>query len=169
MALYGKFTLNNADYSQLIFPGVGSFMAFSGDGIYRNRGGCGIIPDKGPLPPGKYYVVDRPDGSWFNGVRAWGIDMFKSIFYYHVDHSEWFALYRDDGMIDDTTFINKVSRGGFRLHPGRVSDGCITIARSSDFSVLRTELLRTAKIQVPGTKLTAYGTIEVIANDNTCP
>ncbi|BDH45144.1 hypothetical protein TUM12370_11880 [Salmonella enterica subsp. enterica serovar Choleraesuis] len=105
MALHGKFIINNADYSPLIFPGVGTFMAFSGTGIYRNKGSCGMIVDKGPLPPGKYYVVDRPSGSWFNSLRAASIDLARSTFMYHVDHSEWFALYQADGKIDDTTFF----------------------------------------------------------------
>jgi hypothetical protein len=31
-------------------------------------------------------------------------------------HDQWFALYRDDGLIDDWTWINGVNRGDFRLH-----------------------------------------------------
>lgn len=31
------------------------------------------------------------------------------------DRSVWFALYRDDGNIDDWTFIDRVERGHFRL------------------------------------------------------
>lgn len=34
-----------------------------------------------------------------------------------TDHNEWFGLYRDDGKIDDYTWINNVERGNFRLHP----------------------------------------------------
>jgi len=30
MSLQGKFVINNADYSPLIFPGLGTFLAFSG-------------------------------------------------------------------------------------------------------------------------------------------
>ncbi|TPG59364.1 hypothetical protein [Ewingella americana] len=43
MALQGKFVINDADYSPLSFPGVEIFLAFSGDGVYRNRGACGTI------------------------------------------------------------------------------------------------------------------------------
>lgn len=169
MALQGRFVINNADYSPLSFPGLGTFLAFSGDGAYRNKGGCGMIINQGPLPAGKYYVVDRPSGSLLNSVRAWGIDKAKSAFMYHVDHSEWFALYRADGKIDDTTFFRGVSRGSFRLHPGQVSDGCITLANQSDFNLLRNALLRASKIPVPGTNLKAYATIEVITYGDTCP
>ncbi|WP_072013108.1 DUF2778 domain-containing protein [Pantoea vagans] len=169
MALYGKFIINNADYSPLIFPGLGTFLAFSGNDIYRNRGGCGMIINKGPLPAGHYYIVDRPSGNWVNSVRAWAIDEIKSAFKYHVDHSEWFALYRVDNTIDDSTFFRGVTRGGFRLHPGQVSEGCITLASQSDFNMLRNALLRTSRIPVPGTDLKAYGTIEVITYGDTCP
>lgn len=34
-----------------------------------------------------------------------------------VHHEDWFALYRDDGQIDDYTVINGVRRGNFRIHP----------------------------------------------------
>lgn len=47
MALHGKFVINDADYSPLSFPGVGTFLAFSGNGAYRNRGACGMIPKEG--------------------------------------------------------------------------------------------------------------------------
>ena len=169
MALYGKFIINNADYSPLIFPGLGTFLAFSGNDIYRNRGGCGMIINKGPLPAGHYYIVERPSGNWVNSVRSWAIDEIKSACKYHVDHSEWFALYRVDNTIDDSTFFRGVTRGGFRLHPGQVSEGCITLASQSDFNMLRNALLRTSRIPVPGTDLKAYGTIEVITYGDTCP
>lgn len=63
MALQGRFTVNNADYSPLTIDGVGTFLAFSGNGSYRNRGGCGMIPNNGPIPAGKYWIVDRPEGN----------------------------------------------------------------------------------------------------------
>ena len=34
MALQGKFVINGADFSPLTFYGVGTFMAFSGNGDY---------------------------------------------------------------------------------------------------------------------------------------
>lgn len=117
MALNGKFVINNADYSPLSFPGLGTFLAFSGNGAYRNRGGCGAIINNGPLPAGKYYVVDRPRGSKANQLRAWGIDKYKSTFYYHVDHTEWFALYRSDEVIDDQTFSIKLPGEDFDSIP----------------------------------------------------
>ena len=172
MPLQGRFTLNDADYSPLMFYGVGTFMAFSGRGAYKNRGGCAIIPNEGPIPPGKYWIVDRPSGG---GFGSWAHAVVKDTFNKVVRGAEftrfeWFALYRDDKSIDDETWYNHVWRGHFRLHPGTISEGCITLPHSSDFALLRNALLRTNKIRVPCMKsLMAYGSIEVIAHGNTCP
>ncbi|EFH9619014.1 tlde1 domain-containing protein, partial [Escherichia coli] len=79
--------------------------------------------------------------------------------------NEWFALYKDDWGIDDGTWINGVYRGLFRLHPGTISEGCITIPHNSDYALIRDALLRTTPIQVPCMhSLMARGWIEVIAN-----
>jgi hypothetical protein len=171
MALHGKFVINDADYSPLSFPGVGTFLAFSGNGAYRNRGACGMIPRQGPVPAGKYWIVDRPEGGLRSQLKA-GI----SDIYNHYSsgatfrHSEWFAIWRDDGSIDDYTWIENVKRGNFRLHPGVLSEGCITLPYDSDYARLRNALLRTQKIEIPCMKkLMSYGTIEVIANGKTCP
>ncbi|QCT21471.1 DUF2778 domain-containing protein [Jejubacter calystegiae] len=89
-----------------------------------------------------------------------------------TDHSEWFALYRDDGMIDDHTWIRGVRRGNFRLHPIGplgIPEGCITLQHHSDFQSIRTALLRTNKVPVRNTGLMAYGQIEVITHGDTCP
>lgn len=32
------------------------------NGAYRNRGACAMIPKEGPVPAGKYWIVDRPEG-----------------------------------------------------------------------------------------------------------
>ena len=79
MALQGKFILNGADIAPLTIYGVGTFMAFSGQQVYMNKGGCGHMSKLGPIPPGSDYIVDRPTGDWKNRVRAAGIDVYKSI------------------------------------------------------------------------------------------
>jgi len=79
-------------------------------------------------------------------------------------------LWRDDWTIDDYTWIELVKRGNFRLHPGTLSEGCITLPHDSDFAMVRNALLRTTLIDVPCMKaLKAYGSIEVIVNGKTCP
>lgn len=78
--------------------------------------------------------------------------------------SDWFALWREDWGIDDYTWIESVKRGNFRLHPGTVSKGCITIANMSDFAMIRNALMSTSLIQVPCMRsLMARGWVEVVA------
>ncbi|WP_413184039.1 DUF2778 domain-containing protein [Paraburkholderia sacchari] len=172
MAYHGKFLVNNALLSPLTIFGVGTFNAYSGNGIYRNRGGCTAIPENGPLPAGKYWIVDRPSG----GIRSQVITEFKDTFNAIKGrpsyHSEWFALYRDDGRIDDATWINGVERGQFRLHPmggDGLSLGCITLPSRVDFLRIRNALLHTTKIPARNSGLNAYGSIEVITYGNACP
>lgn len=168
MALQGKFIINDAAYSPLIFPGIGTFLAFSGDGAYRNRGAYGALPKAGPIPAGRYWIVDRPGG----GIKSQVQTGIKDIYNQLVNgatfrHNDWFALWRDDWSIDDYTWIEGVKRGNFRLHPGTLSEGCITLPHDSDFAKLRNALLRTQKTDIPCMKkLKAYGMIEVILYGN---
>ena len=37
MPLHGEFIVNDAQFSPLLIYGVGTFLAYSGNGIYRNR------------------------------------------------------------------------------------------------------------------------------------
>ncbi|WP_133791672.1 DUF2778 domain-containing protein [Paraburkholderia silvatlantica] len=172
MAVTGKFIIDNQWLSPLTINGIGTFLAYSGNDQYRNRGGCTMIPSNGPIPAGKYWIVDRPTGGF--GSRAWASikDTVNSAIGSPVDHGEWFALYRDDGLIDDYTWINGVKRGNFRLHPAGgqgVSLGCITLPSRVDFLRIRSALLRTGKIAAGKPGINAYGSIEVITYGNTCP
>ncbi|WP_075643590.1 DUF2778 domain-containing protein [Paraburkholderia ginsengiterrae] len=172
MALQGKFTVNNQHFSPLAIFGVGTFQAYSGNDIYRNRGGCTAVPDNGPIPAGKYWVIDRPAGGI--GSQAWALtkDTWNSIWGAPTHHNEWFALYRDDGLIDDYTWVKGVQRGNFRLHPagGRgLSLGCITLPTYSDFETIRRAFLHTTTTPAGNSGLTAYGWIEVITYGNACP
>lgn len=128
-------------------------------------------PTVGPVPAGKYWIVDRPEGGLRSQVNAGIRDLYNHVVNGATfRHNEWFALWRDDWGIDDYTWIEGVKRGNFRLHPGTLSEGCITLPHDSDFAMLRNALLRTQRVDVPCTsKLKAYGTIEVIANGKTCP
>ena len=53
------FHLNGGTYATLSVPGVGFFPAFSGNGDATNRAESANIPDIGPLPPGRYYILLR--------------------------------------------------------------------------------------------------------------
>ncbi|MBB5506617.1 DUF2778 domain-containing protein [Paraburkholderia atlantica] len=172
MAYEGKFLVNNAPLSPLTIFGVGTFNAFSGHHQYRNRAGCTAVPNDGPIPAGKYWIVDRPKGGIRSQAYAWAQDTFNSAFGTPSNHNEWFALYRDDGSIDDITWVNGVRRGQFRLHPAGgqgISLGCITVPSHSDFMRIRNALIHTVTIPVRSSGLRAYGTIEVITYGSTCP
>jgi hypothetical protein len=65
--LKGKFVLNNTDYAPLTIYGTGTFLAFSGNGIYRNKAAYSHIPKNVPLPAGKYWIVERGSGGFFQG------------------------------------------------------------------------------------------------------
>lgn len=172
MALQGKLTLDGADYAPFNLYGVGVFMAFSGNGIYRNNGACGAVKNNGPLPLGKYWIVERGSGGLLSKTKTQIQDTWNR--FYHgtaFGRDEWFALYKDDLSIDDGTWIEGVYRGLFRLHPGQVSEGCLTLPHNSDYSRIRDALLKTDPVQVPCMRdLMARGWIEVIANGySTCP
>lgn len=172
MALQGKLVVDNQPVLYLVMLGVGAFPAFSGDDMYRNRGGCTAVVSKGPLPAGKYWIVDRPAGGIGSKAAAFAKDMWNAATGVATDHSEWFGLYRDDGLVDDWTWVNGVKRGNFRLHPsggGGRSFGCITLHSRAEFRKLRQVLLQTTTVAAGNSGLRAYGWIEVIANGNTCP
>lgn len=162
MALHGTFYLNGKDYSLLEFTGIGRFTAYSGNREFRNKPGCGQVKNNGPLPVGRYWIVDRPTGGWYSRFLTWGSG---------EDRSDWFGLYRDDRLIDDYMWINGVQRGNFRLHSeglAQLSLGCLTLKDSSEFLTLRNALLRTSKVRVGA--FMAYGHIEVVAAyEDDCP
>ncbi|MGF6787431.1 DUF2778 domain-containing protein [Paraburkholderia sp. 35.1] len=153
------FTLNRRLISVLTCKGFGNVSAFSGKPAHVNNPADTAVAESGPLPQGLYYIVDRQSG----GHLGWLYDLLKDA-WSDVDHSTWFALYRNDGVIDDWTFINGVKRGNFRLHPtGRwgESEGCITVTDQSQFDRLRSFLLSHPTRKIPGTTLQYYGTVLV--------
>lgn len=130
-----------------------AFPAFSGQGEHANKRSKACIRSFGPIPTGSYYILDRESGGRLGALR----DFFSG-------RSDWFALYASDGQIDDETLCDEVKRGNFRLHPkgsiGR-SEGCIVIDKPSDFLQLRTILKSLKPMDIPGSKLKAYGTLIV--------
>lgn len=153
------FMLNGYGLSTLSVPGVGFFPAYSGNaGEHRNNPSSVAVKEVGPLPPGRYFIVDRPVGSWRNRAKNLLLSETSG-----SDRKLWFALYREDEQLDDLTFIDKVERGNFRLHPAGNSgnsNGCITLPNHNHYEILRSSLLQTAKTKVSAC-LTAYGTVQV--------
>ena len=173
MALHGTLILIGADYATFNLYGVGVFMAHSGQGAYRNQEACGAIKGSGPIPLGKYWIVDRGTGGPFSSLKDKVQDQWNKVRSgAEFGRDEWFALYKDDLGIDDGTWVNQVNRGLFRLHPGTMSEGCITIAHNSDYAMIRNALMSTNLIQVPCMRsLMARGCIEVTGDgyNHTCP
>lgn len=158
MAISCTFGLNGKSMSTLSCGGVGDFAAFSGDGAGKDNASAAAIPNTGPLPPGRYYIVDRGSGGIFTHVRDFLLDHL-----YGTDRSAWFALY-NASTNSDWVFINGVKRGNFRLHPRgprNLSEGCITLADPSAFARLRAALKASKLMPIPGGKGFAYGTIDV--------
>jgi hypothetical protein len=132
------------------FTWITSSRVFSGEGEHRNKPESTNIKDKGPIPTGTYYIVDRPEGGTLDQIVSW-----------LRDKDEWFALYRKDETIDDWTEIGEVKRGLFRLHLGTISFGCITFCDEKEFKLERERLLKTERDLIPDTNILHYGTIEV--------
>lgn len=147
------FELNGRELSEFRI-GAHAFAAFSGLGRYANSRSVACTRGQGPIPPGKYYIIDRQSGGILGGIR----DLLTG-------RDDWFALYAADGRIDDETFCDGVSRGSFRLHPkGRLgrSEGCVDIEREQDFIQLRSILRSLPPGQTPGMTVPAYGILLVI-------
>jgi hypothetical protein len=158
MPIQCTFSLNGKSMSVLRCKGVGNFDAFSGNKAGKDNPADIAIPDVGPLPPGRYYIVDRGSGGIFTHL----VDFFRT-YIYGTDRSKWFALYSVTTR-DDWVFVNGVKRGHFRLHPHgplNLSEGCITLANPVAFDKLRDSLKASSTIAIPGGKGFAYGTVDV--------
>ncbi|AXW61682.1 hypothetical protein CJO94_06680 [Ralstonia solanacearum] len=146
------FELNGQPMSTLKV-GAATFSALSGRNSHLNKRQSACLAELGPIPPGTYYILDRQTGGRLGPL----LDRIK-------DRLDWFALYADDGRVDDEIFCNQIKRGQFRLHPkgpsGR-SDGCILIDDRRDFYRLRALLSCHRAHPVPGSNLVAYGNVVV--------
>jgi hypothetical protein len=146
------FKLNGKPMSTFTI-GTEAYPAFSGLGADANRRSSACLKGVGPIPPGTYYVVDRPTGGRLGALRAW-----------LGNKGDWFALYADDGSIDDAMLCDETQRGNFRLHPkgplGR-SEGCITLDQLKDFNAVRDALKANPPEPIPNSTLKAYAKVVV--------
>ena len=110
-----------------------TYSVFSGASGFKNKPEETANKGKGPIPKGRYFVVDRPTGGKQDWIRQNISDFDGKL--------EWFALFADDGRIDDYTVVDGVRRGNFRMHPGTRSAGCVTFTKKSDFDEIREILL----------------------------
>ena len=147
-----KFTLNGKPLSNFEM-GAELFPAFSGTGKNANVKASACLKGAGPIPPGTYYIVDRPSGGVLGFARDW-----------LGNKGDWFALLADDHSIDDSTLCDKVVRGNFRLHPKGplgLSEGCITIDAVKDFIAIRKQLKALPKQAIPNSSFTTYAKVIV--------
>ncbi|MFS2221186.1 DUF2778 domain-containing protein [Pantoea sp. B65] len=159
MAAKCYFKLNGRHMSEMVCNGFGTVFAFSGNREDRNQPTSTAIPFDGPLPQGEYFIVDRESGGRLSRIRDFMQDTLAGTY-----RAGWFALYRNDSVIDDYTFINGVRRGHFRLHPvGRfgVSEGCITLPNVMQYYHLWQYLKSQQMERVPGSSLYHYGRVQV--------
>ncbi|MFM0121452.1 DUF2778 domain-containing protein [Paraburkholderia sp. RL18-101-BIB-B] len=154
------FVLNGKADSVFSCEGTASVAAFSGTGHGRDNPDDTAVENVGPIPKGTYYLVDRQSGRYMGFLYDW----WDAHGFSSTDRQKWFMLWNP--ATGDTTNVNGIKRGNFRLHPvGRLglSHGCITVERQYEFDRLQTFIrLRGQTVPVPGTALRAYGTVDVI-------
>jgi hypothetical protein len=158
MPVFCTFKLNNRETSALVCSGYGEVQAYSGHGKGRNNPNDVTEVGVGAIPPGTYYIVDRQSG----GLFGW----FRDELGPHIgttDRRLWFMLWNPHG--GDTTMINHVRRGNFRLHPDgplHQSDGCITLSSPAEFDRLQRHIRMSAPdLPIPGSLMKAYGRVDV--------
>ncbi|WP_122253340.1 DUF2778 domain-containing protein [Pseudomonas savastanoi] len=157
---YCTFELTGHATSQLKCSNNESYDAFSGRTGYANNPAEVSNSENGPLPPGRYFILDRESGGRFGWLRDPITD-----FYARTDRSSWFSLYRDDGLTDDETLIDDVTRGNFRLHPVGplgLSEGCVTLMSKNGFDQLSVYLRNMDGDRLPGSGQKYYGILDVI-------
>ncbi|MEL6108754.1 MAG: DUF2778 domain-containing protein [Planctomycetota bacterium] len=130
-----------------------SYSVFSGATGFKNNPEETANKGNGPIPKGRYYVVDRPTGGRQDWVRQKVHDWDGKL--------DWFALFAIDGRIDDYTEVDGVRRGNFRMHPGTRSAGCVTFQQKSDFDEIRQILLGQTPKSVSKSGLLYYGILTV--------
>jgi len=160
---YCTYDLNGKPTSQLVCDGV-TYEAFSGNmAAYVNKARYQHVKDSGPLPLGKYYILDRETGGRLGWLREPVQDFLAA-----TDRNEWFSLYRDDDVIDDQTTINNISRGAFRIHPvgpRGISQGCVTLTSQLAFDGLKRYLRNKAGAILHGKEIRYYGVLYVVESN----
>ena len=159
MPIRCTFALNSQQTSVLSCPGVGLMTAFSGQKSGRDNPAAADKEDIGPIPPGTYYIIDRQSGGRLGVLH----DFWNAHGVGTTDRRKWFTLWNPK--TGDTTIVNGVKRGSFRLHPMgllHLSEGCITVVNPQQFDNLATYLRsRGPDTPVPGSGSKAYGTVDV--------
>ncbi|MFM0237606.1 DUF2778 domain-containing protein [Paraburkholderia phytofirmans] len=153
------FVLNGQRDSVFSCEGTASVAAFSGMDHGRDNPDDTAVENVGPIPKGTYYLVDRQSGGLMGFLYEWCYAT-GSV---STDRRKWFTLWNP--ATGDTTNINGIKRGHFRLHPMGylgLSHGCITVENSQEFDRLQKFIRsRGQTVPVPGIALRAYETVDV--------
>jgi len=134
-----------------------TFEVFSGIGKGRNNPKLANNENVGPIPKGKYFIVSRSSSTKLKDIAR---DEYRRSVQGN-DPDDWFTLIPDDGDFDECMIVNGVKRCNFRLHPGTVSKGCVTMADPEGYRAIRDLLRRTEWGTIPKTNIQYYGTITV--------
>ncbi|WP_109740658.1 DUF2778 domain-containing protein [Citrobacter sp. Y3] len=97
-------TLNLREISQdntlkLRCAGSGVYDVFSGLGHLKNNPDA-YMEKNGPIPPGKYWIVDRPTGGIGSILKQKEKEWRTG-----NNYDEWFALFKNDSLINDKTIV----------------------------------------------------------------
>ncbi|WP_194164682.1 hemagglutinin repeat-containing protein [Microvirga thermotolerans] len=155
-----EYELNGKERSELVCLDCGpggtrvTYPAFSGQGDAINDPTRVNVPFVGAVPPGAYYLVARESG----GTLGWLKDAFRSLG--GNDKNNWFTLVSAE-TLSGRVPVGDVTRDSIRLHPGSVSEGCITLCYMADFTQLRQQLLGGQPNFAPGSDKQVFGTIIV--------
>lgn len=151
------FELNKKKTSALNCECGMSIDAFSGVGDARNN------PDRigenrtGPIPPRTYYIVRRTAGTRLIDLAR---DEYRRIGR-DSDPGKWFKLIPKGADADGCIIVNGTKRCDFRLHPGDISEGCITISDRNEYLKIWELLIKTKTEKMVNTNIEYYGTITV--------
>jgi RHS repeat-associated protein len=154
---YFTFFLNKKAISTLNCACGDKYSAFSGEGDAVNDPDAIAETDIGPIPLGTYWIVARKSGGRLGHLRDW--------LRYEAtgnDASLWFTLIPAEGGKEDCKVVNGTVRCGFRLHPGSISKGCITLKSQNEFFHLRSRLMQTTPGIIPGTNTAYFGVVTVL-------
>ena len=132
----------------------GSIDAFSGQGSRMNNPGMEHIAGGGPIPRGRYFIID-PYIYTKNPLDVLGGLTF-------------FRLMPDDGQYADGRNVSvpggngtTIYREKFRFHPGTISNGCVATSNIEAWKKIQFELLNRTKVEFLPNGQPYLGTITV--------
>ncbi|RYH61440.1 MAG: DUF2778 domain-containing protein [Alcaligenaceae bacterium] len=132
----------------------GSIDAFSGQGSRMNNSGMEHVAGGGPIPRGRYFIIDPYIHTRNPLADLGGLTFFR--------------LMPDDGQYADGRNVSvpggsgtTIHREKFRFHPGTISRGCVTTSNIEAWKKIQFELLNRTKVEFLPNGQPYLGTITV--------